>query len=142
MAKKIAPMAVIAARLPDDVEAGATVKDALGEADGIDKVSQAPFPKSKQLNKGLQELGEEGAIQVFKPMMGSLMLLGAIGQLQFEVVAHRLKTEYGVEVRLGTANYAGARWVSCPDPAELNRFVHANGAKMFLRRRPSPDLPD
>ncbi|MGB4674160.1 MAG: peptide chain release factor 3 [Azovibrio sp.] len=94
--------------------------------------------KSKQLNKGLQELGEEGAIQVFKPMMGSLMLLGAIGPLQFEVVAHRLKTEYGVEVRLGTANYAGARWVSCPDPAELNRFVHANGAKMFLDAAQAP----
>ena len=88
--------------------------------------------KSKQLHKGLKELGEEGAIQVFRPMMGSLMLLGAIGVLQFEVVAHRLKTEYGVEVRLGTANYAGARWITCPDPVELNRFVHANGAKMFL----------
>ncbi|MCX8146164.1 MAG: peptide chain release factor 3 [Azovibrio sp.] len=88
--------------------------------------------KSKQLNKGLKELGEEGAIQVFRPLMGSLMLLGAIGVLQFEVVAHRLKTEYGVEVRLGNANYAGARWITCADPVELNRFVHANGAKIFL----------
>jgi peptide chain release factor 3 len=88
--------------------------------------------KSKQLAKGLKELGEEGAIQVFRPLVGSLTLLGAVGQLQFEVVAHRLKTEYGVEARLGAANYSGARWISCPDPVELNRFVHANGAKMFI----------
>jgi peptide chain release factor 3 len=64
--------------------------------------------------------------------MGSLMLLGAIGPLQFEVVAHRLKTEYGVETRLGAASYAGARWIACRDPVELNRFIHANGAKIFL----------
>lgn len=88
--------------------------------------------KSKQLNKGLKELGEEGAIQVFRPMLGSMMLLGAVGQLQFEVVAHRLKTEYGVDVRLGTANYSGARWVTCDDPVELNRFLNANSAKMSL----------
>jgi peptide chain release factor 3 len=88
--------------------------------------------KSKQLAKGLQELGEEGAIQVFRPLMGSLTLLGAVGELQFEVVAHRLKTEYGVEARLSAANYSGARWISCPDPVELNRFVHANGAKIFM----------
>jgi peptide chain release factor 3 len=87
--------------------------------------------KSKQLHKGLKELGEEGAIQVFRPLLGSLMLLGAIGPLQFEVVAHRLKTEYGVEVRLGSANFSGARWIACPNPVELNRFVHANGARMF-----------
>jgi peptide chain release factor 3 len=88
--------------------------------------------KSKQLNKGLKELGEEGAIQVFRPLMGSLMLLGAVGALQFEVVAHRLKAEYGVETRLGSANYAGARWIACHDPVELNRFIHANGGKIFL----------
>jgi peptide chain release factor 3 len=88
--------------------------------------------KSKQLAKGLRELGEEGAIQVFRPLMGSLTLLGAVGQLQFEVVTHRLRAEYGVETRLLAANYSGARWISCPDPVELNRFIHANGAKMFM----------
>ena len=53
--------------------------------------------KSKQLRTGLTQLGEEGAIQVFWPHLGGSLLLGAIGQLQFEVVAHRLKTEYGVD---------------------------------------------
>jgi peptide chain release factor 3 len=94
--------------------------------------------KSKQLAKGLKELGEEGAIQVFRPTAGSLMLLGAIGQLQFEVVAHRLKTEYGVETRLGAANYTGARWVSCPDPAELSRFIATNPTRMFTDAADAP----
>jgi peptide chain release factor 3 len=73
--------------------------------------------RSKQLQRGLQELGEEGAIQVFRPVHGNAMLLGAIGQLQFEVIQHRLKSEYGVEVRLSAANHAGARWISCEDRA-------------------------
>jgi peptide chain release factor 3 len=88
--------------------------------------------RSKQLTKGLQELGEEGAIQVFRPLAGSLMLLGAVGQLQFEVVQHRLKTEYGVDVRLSPANFAGARWVSCDDEVELRRFMNANGSRLAL----------
>ena len=88
--------------------------------------------RAKQLQKGLKELGEEGAIQVFRPMLGTLMLLGAVGQLQFEVVAHRLKTEYGVEVRLTSAAPTGARWISCEDPVELQRFINANSGKLAL----------
>src|SRR3546814_1943127 len=62
--------------------------------------------RTKQLRVGLTQLGEEGAIQVFRPeVAGGSLLLGAVGQLQFEVVAHRLKTEYGVEARqLGRAS--------------------------------------
>jgi peptide chain release factor 3 len=86
--------------------------------------------RSKQLYRGLQELGEEGAIQVFRPVLGNTMLLGAIGLLQFEVVAHRLKSEYGVEVRMSPANHFGARWVSADDEAELRRFCEDNKAKM------------
>jgi len=57
---------------------------------------------------------------------GSLLLLGAVGQLQFEVVAHRLKHEYGCEARLAPARYVAARWVTAEDPRELQRFVDAN----------------
>jgi peptide chain release factor 3 len=88
--------------------------------------------RSKQLNKGLQELGEEGAIQVYKPLAGNAMLLGAVGQLQFEVVQHRLKSEYGVEVRLLPSPYVGARWITADDPLELRRFVDANVGKLAL----------
>ena len=56
--------------------------------------------RTKQLRAGLTQLGEEGAIQVFRPVAGSLLLLGAVGQLQFEVVAHRLEHEYGCKARI------------------------------------------
>ena len=86
--------------------------------------------RSKQLQKGLMELGQEGAIQVFKPLLGSEMLLGAIGQLQFEVVQARLKGEYGVEVRLAPSRYSCARWVTSKNANDLRRFMDANVGRM------------
>ena len=68
--------------------------------------------RTKQLQQGLAQLGEEGAIQVFKPDAGGAMLLGAVGQLQFEVVQHRLKAEYDADVRLEGCQYTGARWIT------------------------------
>lgn len=88
--------------------------------------------RSKQLQKGLMELGQEGAIQVFKPVIGSEMLLGAVGQLQFEVVAARLQTEYGVEVRLMPSRFNCARWVTSKSPADLRRFMDANSNRMVV----------
>ena len=83
--------------------------------------------RSKQLRTGLTQLGEEGAIQVFKPQIaGGSLLLGAVGQLQFEVVAHRLKTEYGVDAILGSSRYNMARWVSSTDPKALRKFLDSN----------------
>lgn len=82
--------------------------------------------RSKQLNLGLTQLGEEGAIQVFRPHIGSMLLLGAVGVLQFEVVAHRLEHEYGVAARIMPAKYQLARWITADDPRELQRFITAN----------------
>ena len=81
--------------------------------------------RTKQLQQGLMQLGEEGAIQVFKPDVGGNMLLGAVGQLQFEVVQHRLKTEYDCDVRLEGCQYTGARWITADTPAELREFENA-----------------
>lgn len=78
--------------------------------------------KIKQLHKGLQQLGEEGAVQVFRPMNGSDLILGAVGVLQFEVVASRLANEYGVEAIFDHATIYGARWVSCTDNRVLQDF--------------------
>jgi peptide chain release factor 3 len=87
--------------------------------------------RTKQLRTGLTQLGEEGAIQVFKPIAaGGALLLGAIGQLQFEVVAHRLKTEYGVDARLMASRYNMARWITSDDPKELSKFIDANAANI------------
>ena len=86
--------------------------------------------KSKQLRTGLRQLGEEGAIQVFRPHAGGAALLAAAGALQFEVVAYRLEHEYGVEVRLAPARYTLARWISSRDRAELERFIEDNGPRI------------
>ncbi|HCN78498.1 MAG TPA: peptide chain release factor 3 [Verrucomicrobiales bacterium] len=77
--------------------------------------------KTKQLQKGLQELGEEGAIQVFEQEGGN-MLLGAVGQLQFEVVAQRLKDEYKVDAIFEAAEIYTARWLTFPDEVTRRNF--------------------
>jgi len=85
--------------------------------------------RTKQLRTGLAQLGEEGAIQVFRPVAaGGSLLLGAVGQLQFEVVAHRLKTEYGADARLMPSRYNMARWITSEDPRALRKFMDANAA--------------
>ncbi|GAB4396939.1 MAG: peptide chain release factor 3 [Rhodoferax sp.] len=86
--------------------------------------------RTKQLQQGLAQLGEEGAIQVFRPEMGGNMLLGAVGQLQFEVVQHRLKGEYDADVRLESSQYTGARWITADTPKELQEFVNAYPQRM------------
>ncbi len=86
--------------------------------------------RAKQLRTGLQQLGEEGAIQVFRPHDGGALLLGAVGTLQFEVVAHRLKHEYGVEARLMPTKHRLARWVTADDPAELKQFIDFNSYRI------------
>ena len=88
--------------------------------------------KSKQLQAGLLQLGEEGAIQVFRPEVGGSMLLGAVGQLQFEVVQHRLKAEYGVEIRLMPCRFTGARWITAETPEAMKKFTDENASKLAL----------
>jgi peptide chain release factor 3 len=78
--------------------------------------------KSKALLKGLMQLGEEGATQVFRPLDSNDLILGAVGVLQFDVVAWRLKTEYGVECGYDTIPVATARWIDCGDPGKLAEF--------------------
>ncbi|OYT97939.1 MAG: peptide chain release factor 3 [Burkholderiales bacterium PBB1] len=93
--------------------------------------------KTKQLKAGLTQLGEEGAIQVFRPVGGTVLLLGAVGQLQFEVVAHRLEHEYGCKARIMPSRFQVARWVTCEtgegaaaDERELKRFIDGNSHRV------------
>ena len=78
--------------------------------------------KSKQLQKGLQQLSEEGSTQVFAPLNSSDLVVGAVGQLQFDVVAYRLQDEYKVEAIYEPVNVYTARWVYCKDPRKLEDF--------------------
>ncbi len=82
--------------------------------------SKDPF-KAKQLHKGLKELGEEGAIQVFEDELGNLYL-GAVGPLQFEIVAQRLATEYKVDAIYENTNVSTARWLTYPDEKTKKDF--------------------
>ena len=82
--------------------------------------------KMKQLQKGLQQLGEEGAVQVFRPHNGGDLILGAVGVLQFEVVTARLANEYGVDAVFEPASIWSARWISCTDSKKMTEFEKAN----------------
>ena len=87
-----------------------------------------PF-KAKPLAKGLQELGEEGAIQVFQTALGST-LLGAVGPLQFEVVAQRLQSEYKVDALYDVADIQTARWLTYPDETTQRNFERDQAARL------------
>ncbi|MEL6215933.1 MAG: peptide chain release factor 3, partial [Pseudomonadota bacterium] len=76
----------------------------------------------KALQKGLAQLCEEGATQLFKPMRNNDLILGAVGILQFDVVAHRLREEYGVECQFESVNVHTARWVHAEDDKKLDEF--------------------
>ena len=85
--------------------------------------------KLKALKKGLSQLCEEGATQLFKPMKNNDLILGAVGLLQFDVVAHRLLDEYKVVCNFESINVATARWVECEDIKifeEFKRKAHDN----------------
>ncbi len=78
--------------------------------------------KNKALLKGLQQLSEEGATQLFRPLDNNDLILGAVGVLQFDVVVHRLKGEYNVECAYEPVQVHTARWVYCDDDRKLEEF--------------------
>lgn len=89
--------------------------------------------RMKALQKGLDQLSEEGATQVFRPLSGNDLVLGAVGVLQFDVVAWRLKNEYGVECRYEAVDVATARWIE-GDEAKLKDFRRQYEARLALDR--------
>ena len=86
----------------------------------------------KALQKGLDQLSEEGATQVFRPLATNDLVLGAVGMLQFDVVAWRLRHEYGVESRYEPVDVTTARWVSSGDPARFEAFRRRNDSRLAL----------
>ena len=78
--------------------------------------------KLKQLQKGLAQLSEEGATQFFRPLMSNDLILGAVGTLQFDVVAYRLKDEYGVDASFEPITVSTARWIKGGTPKKLEEF--------------------
>lgn len=78
--------------------------------------------KLKALQKGLKQLSEEGATQLFRPLNSNNLILGAVGMLQFDVVAYRLKHEYNVDCVYEQVSVVTARWIQCDDAKKLEEF--------------------
>ncbi len=78
--------------------------------------------RAKALQKGLIQLTEEGATQLFRPLKNNDLILGAVGVLQFDVTAHRLKSEYNVECVYDNIAINTVRWVSAKNPLKLEEF--------------------
>jgi len=92
----------------------------------------------KAMRQALQDLAEEGVIQVFRPAIGSNWIVGVVGQLQLEVLASRALAEYKVEIKFEDSPFDVARWVSSADPAALKRFMEDNRSDMAEDRDGHP----
>lgn len=99
--------------------------------------------KSKHLGDALKQIAEEGGASVFKPLIGAEWIVGVVGVLQFEVMADRIKNEFGLPVMFEPTQYYTARWVSCEDKNiwkkffdtnQMNLAVDNNGQDVFLAR--------
>jgi peptide chain release factor 3 len=88
--------------------------------------------KQKQLLKGLVQLSEEGAVQVFRPLISNDLIVGAVGVLQFDVVVSRLKSEYNVEALYEAVNVSTARWVEGTDVKKFEEFKRKNEVNLAL----------
>lgn len=113
--------------------------------------------KSKQLDKGISQLTDEGVAQMFVQQPGNRKIVGTVGQLQFEVIAHRLEHEYGASCRFAPRNYFKACWITTDNDAQLTKFLQAktgnvakdkDGNYVFLAETPfllqmaEQDYPD
>ena len=95
----------------------------------LKSVSSTDPMKGKNLEKALIQFAEEGAAKLFKPMIGSGFIVGVVGPLQFEVLASRIKIEYGIPVRFETTQFTSARWISGP-LVKLDEFSRVNKGHM------------
>ena len=92
----------------------------------------------KQLRQALQDLSEEGLVQIFKPDVGTNWIVGAIGPLQLDVVADRARNEYNVEIAFEPTNYTTARWLGSDDRQVLEKFIKSNRSQILTDRDGDP----
>jgi peptide chain release factor 3 len=99
--------------------------------------------KAKKLKEALQQMAEEGVVQVFRPLDGAPALVGVVGPLQLDVLKTRLAAEYGLDIGFDTPEFQLARWISHDEPKKLDEFVSANyssvaedldGDRVFMAR--------
>ncbi len=109
----------------------------------IRRVKLADPMKAKKLKEALQQLAEEGVVQVFSPLDGAPALVGVVGPLQLDVLKARLAAEYGLEIGLEQSEFEVARWISSDDRKKLDAFIQSkysstasdlDGDPVFLAR--------
>jgi peptide chain release factor 3 len=105
------------------------------------RVKLADAMKAKKLREALQQMAEEGVVQVFLPHDGAAAIVGVVGALQLDVLTERLNAEYGLPVTFEPSRFEICRWVSSGDKAELGKFLDAypssiasdlDGAPVFM----------
>ena len=96
-----------------------------------------PF-KTKQLEKGITQLSDEGVAQLFVQNPGNRKIIGTVGELQFEVIQFRLLQEYGASCRFRPMNTRKANWVSSEDPEVLKKFLYSNASKIAYDKEDRP----
>jgi len=96
-----------------------------------------PF-KTKQLEKGITQLSDEGVAQLFTQNPGNRKIIGTVGELQFEVIQFRLLQEYGASCRFRPMNTSKANWVSSEEPEVLKKFLYSNSSKIAYDKEERP----
>ncbi len=94
----------------------------------VRRVRLADAMKAKKLKEALQQMSEEGVVQVFRPRDGAPALVGVVGPLQLDVLKARLDAEYSLPVDFEVSEFQLARWISSDDARKLNAFIAANGS--------------
>jgi peptide chain release factor 3 len=94
------------------------------------RVKLADAMKAKKLRDALQQMAEEGVVQVFLPHDGASAIVGVVGALQLDVLTERLNAEYGLPVSFEQSRFEICRWVSAKDRADLDKFVNAYPSSM------------
>ncbi len=94
--------------------------------------------KSKQLDKGIEQLTDEGVAQLFIHSDGRRKIVGTVGELQFDVIQYRLEHEYGASCRFQQMNYAKACWITSEKPAKLEEFMRAKSRHIYYDKDDNP----
>ena len=106
------------------------------------RVRQIDTMKRKQIIKGINQIAQEGAIQIFQEFNTGMeeIIVGVVGVLQFEVLEYRLKNEYGVDIRLEPLPYEHIRWIENPEEIDVNRIVGTSDMKKIKDLKGNPLL--
>ena len=106
------------------------------------RVRQVDTMKRKQFIKGINEIAQEGAIQIFQEYNTGMeeIIVGVVGVLQFEVLEYRLKNEYNVDIKLETLPYEHIRWIANKEEVDLTKLVGTSDMKKIKDMKGNPLL--